>query len=130
MRYAWTLLVVGCAALGTPALAHHSFGEIYLEADSIEIEGTILEFQYRNPHAWIHVAGTEGAFGEEKIYAAEWVSTSQLERDGITKTTLRPGDRVRIWGSPAKGRNDNRIHLKRIQKSDGWQWRPRRTQDR
>jgi hypothetical protein len=123
-------LVGGLAIVGAPALAHHSFGELYLESDTIEVEGSIVEFQYRNPHAWVHVAGTEGAFGEEKIYSAEWVSTSQLEREGITKNTLRVGDRVRIWGSPAKAINVSRMHLKRIQRSDGWQWRSRRAADR
>ena len=61
--------------------------------------------------------------GEEKIYSAEWVSTSQLERQGIDKTTLKPGDNVRIWGSPSKNPSDNRMHLKRIERSDGWEWR-------
>jgi hypothetical protein len=129
-RGSWALVGIavgiGSALLCVPALAHHSFGAIYLESDSIEVEGRIVEFQYVNPHAWVHVMGTEGAFGQEKIYSAEWVSTSQLEREGITKTFLKEGDRVRIWGSPAKAPNDNRMHLKRMERSDGWQWRPRR----
>ena len=61
---------------GTPALAHHSFAVSYLEQDSIEIEGEVVEFQYKNPHAFIMVEGTEKAgIGGPKIYAAEWVST-------------------------------------------------------
>ena len=104
--------------------AHHSFGAIYLETDSVEIDGTIVEFQYKNPHSWVHVRGAErGGLGQEKVYAAEWVSTSQLERQGIDKTTLKPGDNVRIWGSPSKNPSDNRMHLKRIERSDGWEWR-------
>lgn len=111
--------------------AHHSFGAVYLETDSIEVEGTIVEFQFKNPHAWLHVRGGEaGAAAAEKVYAAEWVSTSQLERDGIDKTTLRPGDRVRIWGSPSRNPTETRMHLKRIERSDGWAWRGRRQQDR
>jgi hypothetical protein len=58
------------------------------------------------------------------------VSTAQLERDGITKNTLRAGDRVRVWGSPAKAPNDARMHLKRMERADGWQWRGRRAADR
>ena len=124
MRQPW-LLVVGMAILASPVIAHQSFGDVYLESDTIEVEGRIVEFQYKNPHSWIHVAGHEGPFSEEKIYAAEWVSTSQLERDGITKNTLKPGDNVRIWGSPAKRLSEPRMHLKRIERSDGWQWRGR-----
>jgi hypothetical protein len=117
--------------LGAAGHAHHSFGAVYLESDSIEIEGTIVEFQYKTPHSWVHVRGADrSGLGDEKVYAAEWVSTSQLERDGIEKTTLKPGDNVRIWGSPSKNPTDNRMHLKRIQRADGWEWRGRRQQDR
>ena len=117
-----TLLLGAVAIVCAPVLAHHSFTEFYLEDDTIEVEGEIVEFQYRNPHAWIHVAAKD-PFGQEKIYAAEWVGTSRLEREGITKTFLRAGDTVRIWASPNRNPNDNRIRLKRIQRrSPKWEW--------
>jgi hypothetical protein len=112
--------------LWAAAAAHHSFGAVYLESDMIEVDGTIVEFQYKNPHSWVHVRGSErSGVGEERVYSAEWVSTSQLENEGITKTTLKPGDKVRIWGSPSKNPSDYRMHLKRMERSDGWQWRGR-----
>jgi uncharacterized protein DUF6152 len=119
----WSLVVVSAVALlCVPLHGHHSFAEFYLEEDTIEVEGEILEFQYKNPHSWIHVLAQE-PFGAPKPYAAEWVSTSRLEREGITKNTLRVGDRVRIWASPNRNPNDNRIRLKRIERrSDRWQW--------
>ena len=118
----WALVLCGVAIVGAPLLAHHSFAVYYLESDTIEVEGDVVEFQYKNPHAWIHIIGQE-AFGGPKTYAAEWTSTSQLERAGITKTTLRAGDNVRIWASPNKNPTDNRIRLKRIERpSDGWKW--------
>jgi hypothetical protein len=119
---AGVVLVVLSAAVA----AHHSFGAVYLESDSIEVDGVIVEFQYKNPHSWVHVRGSErGGLADERIYSGEWVSTSQLENEGITKTTLKPGDKVRIWGSPSKDPSDYRMHLKRIERSDGWQWRGR-----
>ena len=129
LRETGPIIVVALLMAAAPTLAHHSFGEIYLESDSVEIEGSIVEFQYRNPHSWVHVSAPD-AFGREKIYSAEWVSTSQLEREGITKTTLKAGDLVRIWGSPAKNPTDTRMHLKRIRRSDGWEWRGRGNQRR
>ena len=92
MRVTWAVCSV-CVLLCTPLVAHHSFGDMYLESDSVEIEGTIVEFQYKNPHAWVFVEAPD-PFGQEKIYGAEWVSTSQLERAGISKSTLKAGDRV------------------------------------
>jgi hypothetical protein len=118
----WVLVVSGVVALCAPVLGHHSYSELYLESDTIEVEGEVIEFQYRNPHSWIHVMGQE-TFGKPKTYAAEWASVSRLERDGINARTLKSGDIVRIWGSPARNPNDNRIHLKRIERrSDRWKW--------
>jgi hypothetical protein len=119
----WALALGGLMMIGGPVLlAHHSFATYYIEQDTIEIEGDIVEFQYKNPHAWIHILGQE-TFGKPKTYAAEWGSTSQLDRNGITKTTLRAGDTVRIWASPSRDPNDNRVRLKRIERpSDGWKW--------
>jgi len=106
------------AGLTTAAHAHHSFGEYYLESDTIEIEGHVVEFQYKNPHTWIHIEG-EDPFGHRMVYAAEWGSVSALERQGILKNTVKVGDRIRVWASPGRNPNDNRVRLKRIQLPDG-----------
>ncbi len=107
-----------------PAQAHHSFAVVYLEQDTIEIEGEVVEFQYKNPHAWVMVQGTErGGVGGQKIFAAEWVSVSQLDRMEIDKRFFKVGDPVRVWASPNKNPLDNRVRLKRIERtSDGWKW--------
>ena len=127
-RFAVGIAVVTGALLvmrGTPALAHHSFAVVYLEQDTIEIEGEVVEFQYKNPHAWVMVQGTEkGGIGGQKIFAAEWVSVSQLDRMEIDKKFFKIGDPVRVWASPNKNPSDSRVRLKRIERtSDGWQWR-------
>ena len=119
----WSLVLCGVAILSASLGAHHSFAVYYIEADTIEIEGDIVEFQYKNPHAILFVQGQESSFGPTKIFAAEWTSTSQLDRAGITKETLHVGDSVRIWASPNRDPHDNRIRLKRIERrSDGWKW--------
>jgi len=126
----WALAFVGVAILCDPLLAHHSFATYYIEADTIEIEGDVVEFQYKNPHAWLYVAGQE-TFGARKNYAAEWASRTQLERDGITKVTLRAGDSVRIWASPNRDPSDNRVRLKRIERrADGFKWGQNRRDSR
>jgi hypothetical protein len=110
-----------------PALAHHSFAVVYLEQDTIEIEGDVVEFQYRNPHAWLMVQGSEKGQLGQRIYAAEWVSVSQLERAGIPKNFFKAGDALRIWASPNKNPTDNRVRLKRMERrTDGWKWQGNR----
>ena len=87
-----------------------------IESNTIEVEGEVVEFQYKNPHCWIHVMAQETFGGRKDLHATEWASVSRLEREGITAKTLRPGDVVRIWASPNRNPNDNRIRLKRIER--------------
>jgi hypothetical protein len=112
------VLICSVLVMAVTAHAHHSFGQYYLEADTLEIEGQVVEFQYKNPHTWIHVDGQD-PFGRRMIYAAEWGSVSGLERQGVLKNTVKVGDRVRVWVSPNRNPNDNRVRLKRIQLPDG-----------
>jgi hypothetical protein len=116
---------------GAPLLAHHSFSDYYVEQDTIEVEGAVVEFQYQNPHAWVHIV-SDDPFGRQRRYAAEWASRSRLQDDGVRKDTLKEGDRVRIWASPNRNPNDGRIRLKRIERRrDGWQWgQPTRAEER
>ena len=122
-RRSWAALMLAGAVLGSvPLQGHHSFAAYYIEQDTIQVDGDVVEFQYRNPHSWIYVMSQE-PFGRPKNYAVEWASTSRLESDGITKRTLSAGDHVRIWASPNRDPNDNRIRLKKIERpSDGWRW--------
>lgn len=129
-RLPWVLILGGLLSLGTPLVAHHSFSTYYLEDDTIEIEGDVIEFQYKNPHSWVHMKGRD-VFGREALYSAEWASVSRLEREGINARTLRMGDVVRIWASPNRNPSDNRIRLKRIERrSDHWSWGQTRQEDR
>jgi len=82
----------------------------------------IVEFDYRNPHSWVRVVGkSDTSAGQE--FAAEWASPVRLKQWGVTETTLKPGDRVLITGSPGRDPGEHRIHLKSIQRpADGWRW--------
>jgi hypothetical protein len=118
------LLVVGLAASVVPvASAHHSFAAYYFEEQSVSITGVVVQFDYASPHAWLHLTVLD-AEGQARRYSAEWSNPSRLARDGITKETLQPGDRVTITGSPGRNESEYRVHLKRIERpADGWSWR-------
>jgi hypothetical protein len=50
-----TLALVGIAAVAAsaiPAAAHHSFA-MFDALKIVQLEGTVKEFQWTNPHAWI-----------------------------------------------------------------------------
>jgi hypothetical protein len=119
--------VVVTLGLTVPVSGHHSFAAYYFEDQSIEIQGEIVEVQFKAPHTWVHVRAQDTGGGKERVYAAEWANPSRLEREGMTKDTLRVADVVRVWGSPSRDPNDGRIHLKRILRpSDGWEWKQAR----
>lgn len=121
MRHVWlgTVMVLGAVAgMRAPALAHHSFSAYYLEADTIEVDGEVVEFQYKNPHTWVAVQ-SQDPFGRQVIYNAEWGSVSALERQGVVKNTLQIGDRVTIWVSPNRNPGDTRVRLKKIRLPNG-----------
>jgi uncharacterized protein DUF6152 len=119
------LLVMLVVASGPLVSGHHSFAAHYFEEQSVTIEGKLVEFEYRAPHAWVHMSVT-GAGGAVERYSAEWANPNRLSRDGITKDTLKAGDHVVITGSPGRNASENRIHLKQIERpADGWKWRRR-----
>jgi len=54
-----------------------------------------------------------------------------IERDGITKDFFKAGDRLRIWASPNRNPNDNRIRIKRMERRrDKWKWGGNRIETR
>ena len=115
-------IVVLAVALTATLSAHHSFAAYYFEDQLVEIEGPISSVEFKAPHVWVHVAARDAA-GKERTYSAEWANPSRLERDGITRETLKVDDMVHVWGAPSRSGTDNRLHLKRIHRpSDGWQW--------
>ena len=122
----WILVALGVALLWMPLLAHHSFGDFYLESDSIEVEGVVVEFQYRSPHAILMFTASD-AEGQTRTYAAEWGNPNRLSRQGVTRDTLKPGDAVVVTGSPGRSATEYKVHLKGIRRpADGWSWRNRR----
>jgi hypothetical protein len=109
-----------CAAAGTNA--HHSFPAYYFEEQTVTIEGTVVQFDYRAPHAWLYVLAPDGD-GQMQRFSAEWANPQRLGRDGVTAERLTPGDVVRITGSPGRTASERKIHLKRIERpADGWAW--------
>ena len=120
MRDAIVLSVLLVA--GAQLQAHHSFATYYHEDQSITLEGDVLEFDFRAPHAWVYF-NVPDAQGRVRRFAAEWANPNRLTRDAITRETLKAGDRVVITGSPGRTASENKIHLKRIERpSDGWRW--------
>lgn len=104
------------------ALAHHSFAASYFEDQTQKIEGKLVQFLFRNPHAFVHVE-VKGENGEVQRWAVEWGAGGALGRAGITRETLKPGDHVIVTGNPGRNAGDYRLRMVTITRpSDGWKW--------
>src|ERR1700752_1913007 len=104
MRRILLAAVVAAATIplmGTRAYGHHSFAATYLEGQTVTIQGELVQFQFRNPHSFIHVM-VKDADGSDVRYSVEWGGAGQLGGQGVTRETLKPGDIVIVTGSPGR----------------------------
>ena len=91
------------AAFAIPAAAHHSFA-MFDALKIVQLEGTVKEFQWTNPHAWIllNVANTEN---QPVQWAIEMNGPTGLARQGWLPKTLTPGMKVEVTIHPLRDGN-------------------------
>jgi len=124
------LAVITALLVSAPLAAHHSFAAYYFEDQSVTVEGEVVEFDYRAPHAWVYLMAPD-ATGRLQRFSAEWANPRRLTGDGITRDKIKAGDRVIITGSPGRTPTDYKVHLKQIRRpADGWEWGTRRAVSR
>lgn len=104
------------------AFAHHSFYASYLINKQVTIDGEILQISFRNPHSFIQVLAAD-SHGHMERWAVEWAGAGALAHTRVARNTLKPGDHVRIVGSPGRDSGDRLLILRSIERpSDGWKW--------
>jgi hypothetical protein len=116
MKCIHAMTLVLALALPNPGQAHHSFG-MFDNTREVWLEGSIREFQWTNPHAWIQVVVTDAA-GKETEWSLEGGSPNILSRNGWKRTVLQPGDKVRILIYPLKSGEPGGSFLE-VHKEDG-----------
>ncbi len=96
------IVLLGVALLGAsaPAWVHHS-GAMFDRNKQIEIEGAIKEFNWTNPHSSFKVDVANPA-GKLETWAIEMNSPNNLVREGWKRTTLKPGDKVKVTINPLR----------------------------
>jgi len=99
----------------TGALAHHS-PAAYDMATQVTIEGTVANFEWANPHAYVSLRETAAA-GEERVWLIELFSPSSMKQYGWTATTLAVGDRIKVVANPGRNRARNVAFLQTIERS-------------
>jgi len=98
---AFSTTVMACLMVVVgPAAAHHS-GAMFDAARKVDVTGTIIDFNWSNPHAnfKVNVAKPDGS---SEVWAVEMNSPNNLVRDGWKRSTLKPGDKVTVTVRPLR----------------------------
>ena len=107
---------LGVALAAGPASAHHS-GAMFDSTKTVTLAGTIKEFQFTNPHSWVQIMVPD-ATGKPVEWSIEWGGVSGLYKQGIRASSLKPGDKVTIVGSPLRNGNPG-ANMRSITGADG-----------
>jgi hypothetical protein len=122
MKRVVILLLTVAFLSSVTAYAHHSFASTYDESKKITVEGKLVQFLFRNPHSFVHVMAPDED-GTMQRWAIEWGGAGQLGGQGVTRETLRPGDKVVITGNPGRNPADHRVRMLTLRRpSDGFGW--------
>ena len=89
-------VLLGAGSVG----AHHSFAMLFDASRTVTVSGTVTEFQFIAPHAYIRVDAT--ADGAGVAWELETTSPGQLIRAGLTPEVLSAGDEISATGNPAR----------------------------
>jgi Family of unknown function (DUF6152) len=83
-----------------PTYAHHSFA-MFDQSKQVTLKGTVREFQWTNPHSWIHI-DVPNADGLKDTWQVELNSPNNLKRQGWKSSSIKPGDQVTLMLNPLK----------------------------
>jgi hypothetical protein len=120
MRYRLFVVMGGFAALATTVglHAHHSVTGQYDPKAAVTVEGIVVDVRIRNPHSQMRMEVVNAAKRTE-VWALEMDDVADMAEQGITAKTLRAGDKLVIFGFPARD-GSRLLHVQRLHRpSDG-----------
>ena len=94
----------GLLVAGTQAQAHHAVASIYDLNKEIVLEGQLTKLNFVNPHPSMIVA-VPNADGTTTEWILTTASIQNLTRQGLNKTSIKPGESLKITALPARNGN-------------------------
>jgi Family of unknown function (DUF6152) len=94
-------IAIALAVFGIQAQAHHSFA-MFDHEKIITVSGTLKEFEWTNPHCWLHVSAVDAATGRTVEWAFEMGSVGQVAAQGWKADIVKPGDKIIVEAHPMK----------------------------
>jgi hypothetical protein len=105
MRAKLTVGAVGVVTLllsASPLAAHHAFAAEFDEKKPVHFtDATVTKVEFINPHSWVHV-DVKMPDGTVENWAIEAGSPNILMRRGVTRDTLKPGEKIVVDGYQSK----------------------------
>ena len=99
-------VIIGVIALalmaGIHSVAAHHSTTMFDYSSKLTVDGTGKELRWVNPHVSLLIFGTTQANDEPTDWLLETTSPSVLVRLGWSRTSLKPGDRVRAQINPLR----------------------------
>jgi uncharacterized protein DUF6152 len=94
------LLVAGVLLTGGIVQAHHAVAGVYDLNKEVVLQGRLKKLNFTNPHASIEltVPNKDGTFTDWILTTA---SVQTLTREGINKTSMKPGEILKVTVLPA-----------------------------
>ncbi len=83
------------------ASAHHGFAAHFDPDQTIRIDGTITQFDFINPHGFLHIESVNEA-GETVVYRCDLQAKTQLVRRGVDESLFPVGEHIVVVGFPAR----------------------------
>lgn len=81
------------------AVAHHSYAMFDMNK-TVALDATIVRFRWQNPHSFIEA--NAAVKGGAELWAIEMNSPNNLVSEGWKRTTLKPGDKVKLYVHPLR----------------------------
>jgi hypothetical protein len=120
MRLFTSTLFVLCVTLAptSSSLAHHAQAPFFHQDRTVEIEGVVKNWLFRNPHPVLVVEVT-GPNGQKTDWAVQFAPATVLAKRGWSTETFKVGETVKASGHPSKAPGTYGLEHRSISRADG-----------
>ncbi len=103
-------LTAALVLAGGPVSAHHSFA-MFDQKKVVSLVGTVTDFQWTNPHAFIEIDVPPAAGGPSEKWSVEMNSPNNLTRQGWKRNSVKIGDKVNCTINPLRDGNKGGLFI-------------------